>query len=74
MRLVHKQSVNAEFLKRQRVIFLVCRGEGFEFGFQSFFGLFEFLHQAPIIVVGMFPFDLFQFLQLLFEKTFLGFA
>ena len=74
VRLVHKEPVNAEFLKGQRVVFLVAGGKGFEFGFQTFFGLFQFLHQAPVVRVGVFPFDFFQFLQLLFEKTLLGFA
>ena len=49
-------------------------GKGFEFGFQTFFRLFEFLHQAPVVRVGVFPFNFFQFLQLLFEKAFLGFT
>ena len=73
VRLVHKEPVNAEFLKSQRVVLFMTGGKCFEFGFQSFLGLFEFLHQSPIIIVCMFPFDLFQFIQLLLKETHLGF-
>ena len=70
MRLVHKQPVNAEFLKGQRVVVLVTGGEGFE----TFLGLFQFFYQAPVVRIGVYSFDLFQFIQLLFEKAFLGFV
>ena len=69
MRLVHKQPVHAEFFKSQRVVFFVAGGEGFEFGFQPFLGLFNFLHQAPVVRVGVFAFNFFQFVQLLLEKA-----
>ena len=74
MRLVHEQPVNAEFLERHRVVFLVRGRERFEFSFETFLGFFNFLHDAPIVRVGVFPFDLFQFLQLLLKETLLGFA
>ena len=74
VRLVYEDPVNAKFFEGQRVVFLVRGGEGFEFGLQPFFGFFQFLHQPPVVRVGVFPFDLFQFLQLLLEETLLGFA
>ena len=48
VRLIHKQAVNAKFFKRQCVVFLVTGGKGFQFGLQSFLGLFNFLYQPPV--------------------------
>ena len=73
VRLVHEDPVNAEFLEGQRVVFFMSGGKGFEFGLQTFFRFFQFLHQPPVVRVGVFPFDRLQFLQLLFEETLLGF-
>ncbi len=73
MRLVHEQTINAQFFKGQGIIFLVRGGEGFQFGLQSLLRFFQFFHQAPVLRVGMFAPDFFQFLHLLPEKAHLGF-
>ena len=73
MRLVHEQPVHAEFLEGQRVVLLVVGGQGFQSGFQPFFGLFKFLYQPAIVTVGVFAFDFLQFLQLLLKESNLGF-
>ena len=48
VRLVHKQPVHAKFLKGQRVVLFLFGSQRLKFGFQPFFRLFEFFHQAPI--------------------------
>jgi hypothetical protein len=75
MGLVHKQPVHAKFLKCQRVVFFSWLAtKGFEFGFQPFLGLFNLLHDAPVVRARFCSrFHFFQFIQLFPEKTNLGF-
>ena len=62
------QVIDAEFLKRQRIVLLLFRHEQFEPSFQPFLGALQIFDHAAAITVGKLQPRQLQFLQLFAEE------
>lgn len=71
MRLVHEESVHAQFLEGQRVVFLFVRRQFLEFRFQSFLRPFEGLHDARVAPLALLLDGQGQFAHLSLEELLL---
>ena len=73
MRFVHKQPVNAQFLKRHHAVFFLPVRQLLQLGFQIFLGLFHLLDGVALAVLGFgFGNSGHDFINLRFNHSFLA--
>jgi hypothetical protein len=72
VRLVHKQTVHAEFFKGERIVLLVIGSESLQASFEPLLGTFQFFHESSVVRIRVLKLDDFEFVQLFLEESFLS--